>query len=325
MYLLFLASRFLFIGILVCACVCHVANAATWPTRPITLIVPSAAGSGADALARMLAVEMQRALGQPVVVDNRAGANSIIGAQAATRAEADGYTLFLGSATTQSVNPAFYGKKLEYDIDKLDVVATIGAGPILWLVNASVPAKTPAQLLQWGLKNSERANCASGNTVGQVACELGVRQANQAAVIAPYRSTPQALNDAAAGFVSVVFADIPPALPLIKSGKLKVFAVAHSARVSIFPDVPTTKELGFVNFEMLAWTALFTPKGVDKTIQTKLNRAVNQFLATPAAKKFQIDTGGLQIEGDMASAQKFVEADRLRWQQFITRTGVKPE
>jgi len=324
MFLLFSLPRVIFFAFLFCQA-SIVTHAATWPTRPITLIVPSAAGSGADALARMMAVEMQRSLGQPVVVDNRAGANSIIGTQAAIRAEADGYTLFLGSATTQSVNPAFYGRKLKYDVGKLDVVATIGAGPILWLVNATVPAKTPAQLLQWGLKNPDRANCASGNTVGQVACELGVRQANPAAIIAPYRSTPQALNDAAAGFVSVVFSDIPPALPLIKSGKLKVFAVAHNARVSILSDVPTTKELGFTDFEMLAWTALFTPKGVDKLIQEKLNRAVNQFLATPAAKQFQVDTGGLQMKGDIASAQKFIASDRLRWQQLIARSGVKPD
>jgi tripartite-type tricarboxylate transporter receptor subunit TctC len=296
-----------------------------WPARAITVVVPTAPGSGADALARIVAPTLQRGLGQPIVIDNRPGANSLIGAQAAARAPADGYTLFLGSATTHAVNPSLYGSRLGYAPGDLEIVATIGAGPVLWLVpsNASAPASTRSAIDT--MRATANANCAYGNSVGQVACALVAKRLGLTWLGVPYRSTPQALNDAAAGLVTAVFADAAVAMPYVTAGKLRVLAVAYTERLSVLPGAPTLDELGHADIHLLAWSGLFVPRGTPAGVQERLNRLVASANDEPAAKAQLARSGGVQLPGDIAAARAFAAREAARWVRYVGETGVKPE
>jgi len=306
--------------------VCDTARAErVWPDRPITLVVPTAPGSGADVLARIVAPVLQQALGQPVVVDNRAGANSQLGATAAARAAPDGYTLFLGSATTHAVNPSLYGAQLGYRPGDLEVFATVGAGPVLWLVSTSVGQDTAQGFAAWTRKNDATASCAYGNSVGQVACQLFRLRLGVEGQAVPYRSTPQALNDLAAGFVSSAFADAAVAMPYLQSGKIKALAVAHSERLSVLPDVPTTRELGQPDLQLLAWSGVFAPRGTPLPVLQRLNALVVAANATPQAQAQLARTGGVQLPGDITSARDFVAREAARWRDFVRESGVKPD
>jgi tripartite-type tricarboxylate transporter receptor subunit TctC len=320
-------SSLLSIGLLIAAAIQPSAaqDHSAWPQRALTLIVPTAPGSGADALARIVAPALNRALGQTVVVDNRVGANSQIGAQAAARAAPDGYTLFMGSATTHAVNPSLYGARLTYAPADLDIVATVGAGPALWLVSTQVGASNAKEYVAWAQRNPDKASCAYGNSVGQVGCELFRQRLGAAGQQVPYRSTPQALNDLAAGIVTSAFADAAVAMPLLQSGKIKAIAVAHTERLAVLPDTPTTRELGHAELQFLAWTGLFVPRGTPAGIQQRLNAAVVAANATPEAQAQLARSGGVQMPGDIAQARQFVQAEALRWQAFIRESGVKPE
>lgn len=296
-----------------------------WPTRSITLIVPTAPGSGADALARIVAPALQKALGQPVVVDNRAGANSQLGARAASLAAPDGYTLFLGSATTHAVNPSLYGSALTYKPQDLEPVALLGAGPALWLVSATIPVTTVNGYVEWAQKNTSNPSCAYGNSVGQVACELVRQRIGAQGQSVPYRSTPQALTDLAGGIVTSAFADVPAALPYIQSGKVKVLAVAHTDRLSVLSSSPTMTDLAHPSLQVLSWTGVFVPKGTPQSIQKRINALVEAINNTPEGKAQLARTGGVQLPGDIAYVRGFVSQEASRWQAYIRETGIKPE
>jgi tripartite-type tricarboxylate transporter receptor subunit TctC len=308
---------------LVCSAVSGLAR--EWPDRPITLVVPAAAGSGADTLARVLAAALSKSLGQTVVVDNRAGANGALGAQAAARSAADGYTLFLGSATTHAVNPALYGARLAYRPDELDAVATTGAGPVLWLVSSASRARTVAEYQAWVRANPAAATCAHGNSVGQVACALFGRRFGTESLSVPYRSTPQALNDLAGGQVSSAFADTAVAMPLIESGHLRAIAVAQAERTPILPNVPSMRELGHPDLQMLAWTALFVPRGTPEDVRRRLNHASVAALSTPEAQAQHRRSGGVQLPYNVEQTTAFVRREAANWQAFLREAPLPVE
>jgi tripartite-type tricarboxylate transporter receptor subunit TctC len=175
------------------------------------------------------------------------------------------------------------------------------------------------------MRATANANCAYGNSVGQVACALVAKRLGLTWLGVPYRSTPQALNDAAAGLVTAVFADAAVAMPYVTAGKLRVLAVAYTERLSVLPGVPTLDELGHADIHLLAWSGLFVPRGTPAGVQERLNRLVASANDEPAAKAQLARSGGVQLPGDIAAARAFAAREAARWVRYVGETGVKPE
>lgn len=298
-----------------------------WPSRPITLIVPVAAGSGTDIGARLLARDMATLLKANVVVENKPGANGMIAAQHVARAKPDGYTFLVGNATSNAANYAFYRGKttLGYSPSSFDIVGGIGLSPLSLYVPASSPWKTLADLVADARHNPGKYNCGSGNSTTQVACEVLRKQAGIAIVNVPYKGNPQSLTDVAAGQLSFAFADSSVAQSFISGGKLRALGVAASQRNPATPDAATFIEQGFPGFEITGWSAMFAPAGIPEGIIERLNGVVRQAVQTPEARETRARSGGVVLSLTVPEARRWIAAEVARWVTFVESTGVKPE
>ena len=299
----------------------------TWPSRPITLIVPVAAGSGTDMGARMLARDMATLLKATVVVENRPGANGLIAAQQVARSKPDGYTFLIGNATSNAANYAFYRGQpvLGYSPASFDIVGGIGLSPLSLYVPAGSPWKNLADLVAQARLHPGRYNCGSGNSTTQVACEVLRKQAAISIVNVPYKGNPQSLTDVAAGQLSFAFADSSVAQSFVQGGKLRALAVAAPQRNPATPDAATFAEQGFPGFEITGWSAVFAPAGVPEPIVDRLNAVVRQAVQTPEAREMRARSGGLVLSMTVPEARRWMAAEIGRWAAFIESTGVRPE
>lgn len=296
-----------------------------YPSRPITLVVPFAAGSGADIGARLLAKDLTDALGATVVVDNKPGANGAIGAQVVARAKPDGYTLMLGSATTNAANYAFFPGKLGYDAASFDIVGGIGASPISLYVAANAPWRSVAELVADAKRQPGKFSCGSGNAVTQVACEVFRKQAGIEAVNVPYKSNPQSLTDVVGGQVSYAFADAAVSQVFLEGKKLRAIGVAAAQRNAVTPEAATFKEQGFADFEITAWTAVFAPAGTPAPIIEKLNALIRKSTDSPESVQSRARSGSVAMPFNVAEAKRFVSGEVTRWARYVKDSGVKPE
>ena len=258
--------------------------------KPITLILPFAAGSGTDVLARALTVSMgQQLKGANFVIDNRPGANGIIAASAAAKAAPDGYTLFLTTLTTHSVNPFIY-KKLPYDPNTDFVpVGLLGETAPALLTSASNPAPTVKAMVDAGTGKSPGMNFAATNTASLVATQLLERKTGVKMAIANYKSAPQALTDLTGGTIDYFFGDLASGGALVRGGKLKALAVVSDKRLPGFPQVPTMAEAGYPGVEVLIWIGMFAPKGTPAALVEKINAAMVAAQQQPALIKALAD------------------------------------
>jgi tripartite-type tricarboxylate transporter receptor subunit TctC len=296
----------------------------TYPNKPITLVVPFAPGSGSDLTARALSKDMSAVLKQPVVVSNRPGANGAIGAAAVANAAPDGYTLLLGSGTTQAANFAFQIGNMGYKPDSLIMVSGIGASPVmLFVANAEVNTSVGG-LVQQAKKNIGKMSCSSGNAVTEVACAVFKKQAAIFAPTIPYRSNAQSLQDLAGGIISFTFSDPPAALSLVDAKRIKPLAVASNKRLSAFKDVPTFAEAGYKDFEITAWTGLFAPAGTPRDILEKLNVVVRAHVDSEEVSRFMARYGGYQLWMTVDESQRFLQQEQAKWKRYVTSTGIKP-
>ena len=297
-----------------------------WPARPITLIVPFAAGSGTDIGARLLARDLSASLGAAtVVVDNRPGANGAIGAQAAARARPDGHTLMIGNATSHAANFAFFAGKLGYGPASFDIVGTLGASPIGLYVAPGAPWRTLAELVADARRNPGKFSCGSGNATTQVACEVFRKQAGIEAVTVPYKGNPQSLTDVAGGQLSYAFADASVAAGFLEGRKIRALAVAAAQRNPVAPEVPTFVELGYAGFEVTGWSAVFAPAGVPRAIVERLNAAVRKSTESPESVQSRQRAGSIALPYDVEASRRFLQAEIARWARFVEVSGVKPE
>lgn len=294
-----------------------------YPTRPITLVVPFAPGSGTDIATRSLARSLGETLNAAVVVDNKPGANGAIGAQAVARARPDGYTLLVGSATTNAANYAFFPGKLGYEPSTFEMVAGMMGSSLALHVVATSPWQSVADLVAAGKK--AELNCGSGNAVTQVACEIFKRQAQIQATTIPYKSNPQSLTDLVGGQISFAFADTAASQALVQGKQLRVLAIAGTERNASVPDVRTFAEQGMPKFQFTAWTGLFAPKGTPEAIQEALNAGVNRWLASPEGLQLRDQTGSMQFRFSRPEAQRFVQSEVERWATYIKESNVRPE
>jgi len=295
-----------------------------FPSRPITMIVPFPVGSGTDIGARMLAKDMGAALESPVVVDNKPGANGAIAAQAAARAKPDGYTLFIGNATTNAANYAFFPGKLGYTPATFEAVGGLGISPISLYVAAQAPWRDLRELMGEARTQPGKFNCGSGNATTQVACVLLTKMAGVDIVNVPYKGNPQSLADVAGGQLSFAFSDSTAATSFVEARRVRALAVASRERNPVMPDAATFIEQGFPGYEIAGWSMVFAPAGLPVVIAERLNAVIRKSVASPASMEVRARSGGIALQMSVAQSRAFVADEVARWARFVELTGVKP-
>ena len=294
--------------------------AQAYPDKPITLVVPTAAGGGNDAMARVIAQKLQPLLGQSVVVDNRAGANGAIASEFVARATPDGHTLMFGYIATHAMNPAL--QKLRYDpVADFAPVGLVGSSPTLMVTNVGVPAKDVRErIAQLKAKPDKYAYASAGaGTAPHYAAELFKLNAGVAMIGAPYKGAAPAINDTIGGQTQVMFPSLFTALPHVKAGKLRALAVAGPKRSPLLPDVPTLKEAGVEGVEVQQWYAVFAPAKTPKPVVDKLNKALNQVLADKDTAK-RLQDHGTDIETSTPEQlSALVKGELAKWKSVAQR------
>jgi tripartite-type tricarboxylate transporter receptor subunit TctC len=308
-------------------CLAMPAFAADYPGKPIRLVVPYAPGGGADSVARIVARKVSESIGQPIVIDNKGGAGSILGTEIVAKAEPDGYTLLLGQSGPISINPAVY-KSLPYDpVKDFAPVAMTTAYPYILVVNADLPVTSLQAFVT--LARSKPGSMNYGSTgvgaANHLAAELFNAKAGLKMTHVPYRGTALAVGDLLGGQLSMVFGDPISVLSQIKAGKLRALAVTSLERSSVAPEVPTIAESGYPGFEALAWHGILAPARTPPAIVKRLNEEIVKALADPATKKL-LEDQAMQTVGDSPEAfAAFIQKDIAIWKAVATSAHVTVE
>jgi tripartite-type tricarboxylate transporter receptor subunit TctC len=301
------------------------AQAADYPSRPIHLIVPYAAGGAADSIARIVAKRVGKSLGQTIVVENRGGGGSIVGTEFVNKAEPDGYTLLLGQSGPISINPAIY-KSLPYDPEKdFAPVSLTSTYPYLMVVNRSLGAKTLQEFV--ALAKSKPGALNYGTTgVGasnHLLTELFDLKAGIKMTHIPYRGTALAVADLVAGQVQVVFSDPISSLQLVNSGTLVALAVTSKDRSPVAPDVPTISESGYPGFDAVGWHGILAPAKTPPAIIAKLNAEIVQALKDPETKSL-LESQAIQVVGSSPQAfADYIKQDIALWKDVAEQAKIE--
>ncbi len=298
----------------------------TWPTRPVRMIVPFAAGGSTDILARIIAQGLGPRLGQTMVVENRPGGATNVAAEAVVRAAPDGYTLLFGAAA-MATNPSLL-PSMPYDLfrDLLPIVL-IGRTPLVLVVHPSVPARTVPELLALIRARPEGMSYATGGngTIPHLATELLRFLADVKLSHIPYRGQATAMPDVLAGRVPIMLESVPPLLTNIRAGELRALAVAEPERIAVLPDVPTLAESGFPGFSAAAWNAIWAPVGTAPAIIAKVNAETNAVMREPAVRARFAELGALPVGGTPAQMEAFLRAEVASWAEVIRRSGARAD
>lgn len=299
---------------------------AAWPQRPVKIIIGFGPGSGTDILARLIAEELRVALGQPFIVDNRPGASAQIAASAVARAEPDGYTLFLTSNTSHSVNPHVF-KKLPYDpVADFTPIGGVAYFPFILAVNAQLPVRTAREFVSYARSHRGNFNYAYGTPTVQIPAEALNRLLDLKAIGVPYKSSPAALNDVVGGQVQFLVVDLASARPLLSAGRLRALAVTTSKRTGLAPELPTIEEtLGLKDFDLAAWTGLFGPAHLPREIVDKLSAALLAALARPEVRERLLNSGAEPTPSDPATFTALVKRQLELWGGKVKDAGIQPE
>lgn len=297
----------------------------TYPSKPIRIIVPFAAGGLVDVLARIAGERLQARWRQPVIVENRLGASGNLGAEMVAKAAPDGYTLLFAPPPPLAVNHRLF-KKLGFDPDAFVAVSVMAAVPNILVVNQNVAATTVQGLIEFAKKNPDKLSYASTGSGGtpHLTAELFKRTAGIGVVHVPYRGMPPALADLIGGQVDMMFANLADALPHIKAGKLKAIAVASKARFPGLSDTPTIDEAlpGFVSD---TWYALVAPPKTPLAIAKQLSTAISEALATPELKDRLAGMSAIPVGSSPDDSAIFIRRESARWGDVIVAAGIKPE
>lgn len=302
------------------------ATAQTWPDKPIRFVIPFAAGGGSDVMARAIAEPLAQRLGQPVIVDNKPGANATIGADFVAKSAPDGNTWLHTSPGPQITNPTLMAK-LPYDpVRDLLPVARLGVFTSVLVVNPEVPARTVKELVDYAKANPGKINCASAGVASgsHLGCEYFKTVAGVQITHVPYKGTGAAIADLVGGQVQMTIDSMAALLPQVKAGKLRAIAVSQLTRSPVLPDVPTIAET-YPGFDSSPMNYLSVRGGTPQPIVDRLNREVNAVLATPAVKQKLLDMGVDATPSTPEEIAKQVESERVKWKKVIEATGIKAE
>ncbi len=301
--------------------------AGEYPQKPILLIVPQSPGSVADIMARLVGKSLGEILGQPVVVENRAGASGIIGAQAVARARPDGYTLLIGSVSTHGLLSGTE-KNLAYDpVKDFEGISQINDSPLVLVVNPASGIRTLAEFTARAkAKPGELSYASAGNGSGsRFTIELLRLQDKLDMIHVPYRSPMEAVRAVVANESSIASPSIPSAPDLIRAGRLRALAVTGTARSPLLPDVPTTAEAGYPAVLFTSWTGLFAPAGTPRPIIDQLNLAVQQALARPDVVKSIVDSGATPTRNSPEAFDAFVRNEVSKWKKAARDANIGAE
>jgi tripartite-type tricarboxylate transporter receptor subunit TctC len=299
------------------------AQGATYPTKPVRLVVPFPASGTTDILARAVAQKLSETWGQQVIVDNRPGAGGNIGSELVAKAPPDGYTLLMGTVGTHAINPSLYAK-MPYDhVKDFTPVILVAGVPNVLVVNPSLPVNSVQQLIAYGKANPNALNFASsGNgTSIHLSGELFRTMTGVQMTHVPYKGSAPALTDLIGGQVQLMFDNLPSSLQFIKAGKLRALAVTSAARSQALPDVPTLAESGLPGFEASSWFGVLAPAGTPADIVAKVNSAVAAWLASPAAKEQLAAQGAIAAGGPPDAFAKHIADESAKWAKVVKASG----
>jgi tripartite-type tricarboxylate transporter receptor subunit TctC len=303
------------------------ADAQSYPDRPITLVVAFAPGGSTSIVARSVSDKMSEALGQKIIIDNRAGAGGTIGTKAVATSAPDGYTIALGYTGTLAIGPSLY-VNAGYDPRKdFAPIGMIGNAPNSLVVHPSFPAKTVAELITYAKANPERVNFGSAGvgTASHVSGEYFATAAGIKLVHVPYKGTGPALSDLIGGHIPMAFAPIPATHSQISSGTMRALAVTSAARTSLLPEVPTIAEAGLTGFDASLYYGLVAPAGTPRPIIDKLNAALRTALASDDVKKRLVADGTEVTPSTPEEYSAFIDKDETKWSKIVKASGAKGE
>ncbi|MBA3504909.1 MAG: tripartite tricarboxylate transporter substrate binding protein [Betaproteobacteria bacterium] len=298
---------------------------ATYPTKPIRIVVPFPAGGTTDILARAVAQRLSETLGQPAVVDNRPGAGGNIGAELVAKAPADGHTLLMGTVGTHAINASLYSK-MPYDhVRDFAPIILVAGVPNVLVVHPSVPVGSVKELIAYAKANPGKLNFASSGsgTSIHLAGELFKTMAGVQMAHVPYKGSAPAVTDLLGGQVQLMFDNLPSALPHIKAGKLKALAVTSATRAAALPDVPTIAESGLAGFDATSWFGLLAPAGTPQPIIARLNNEVAKWLASAEAKEKMAGLGANTAGHSTDEFVRHIAAETSKWAKVVKESGAK--
>jgi tripartite-type tricarboxylate transporter receptor subunit TctC len=291
--------------------------------RPIRIVVPLAPGGPADLVARTVGQKMTEAWGQQVVIDNRAGANGVVGSEIVAKSAPDGYTLIMGTTGTHGINASLY-PKLPYDtINDFAPVARIGISNYVLVAHPSLPVSGIKELVRLAKAKPGEITWSSGGSVSQLAAELFKRTAGIDVVIVPYKGNALAVAATLSGEVSLIFGGIAQSVPLIKAGRLRALAVSGTRRSHVMSEVPTVAESGLSGFEAGSWYGLLAPGATPRPIVERLNREVVRIVQLPDVRE-RLAAEAFEIPTDTPERfAAYIKADVAKWAKVVNETGIK--
>jgi tripartite-type tricarboxylate transporter receptor subunit TctC len=297
----------------------------TFPHRPLKIVVPTSPGSGSDTTARFFGEQLAAVLGQPVVIDNKAGANGVIAAMAVKQAPADGYTLFLATNTHMAVNPVVV-KDLPYDsVKDFKFVGGLARGMMVFVAPPGSPLRNAADLAAGAKTAPDKHNVGSYTAGFHLAAARFQNLSGTRHVYVPYKGAPEVFNALMGNQLDWAVTDLIAALPQVKSGKLKALAVSGDKRHPDSPDVPTLKESGYPEYVNYTWTSLVVRADTPEATTARLVEALNRVMATPAAKDFTARIGSEPLLLGPAEMRKFQASETERFRRIADGAGIKPQ
>ena len=315
------------VSILVLSIAARMALGQAYPSKPIRMAVPFAAGAGSnDIMARLIAQKLSESFGQQVVVDNRPGASGVIGCDIVAKAQPDGYTVLMMSLTF-AVNPSLF-RKLPFDSERdFAPVTMVASAPLMLVVHPSVPAKSVAELVAYAKANPDKLNFGSGGpgATPHLAGEMFKMMAGIRITHIPYKGGAPALADLVGGQIQLMLENIPGTLPFVKAGKLRALAVTDKKRSPVVPDLPPLDEAGLKGYELVGWNGLFLPRDTAKPVVTKLYSETRQALTLPDIKE-RLAQMGAEGVGDMPEQfAVFIKAEIAKWAKVVQAAGIQVE
>jgi tripartite-type tricarboxylate transporter receptor subunit TctC len=296
-----------------------------YPSRPITFINPFGPGSASDTLCRIIADKLGPALGQPIVVDDRPGADGALSALYVHHQPADGYTLLMATNSPLSADP-FLHKDVDYDAVKdFAPITRVGSFTLMLVVNPNLPFHSIKDLVAYGKANPGKLSFASGNTAGIVGGATLAHWAGIDVLQVPYKSTPPALEDIIAGRVSMMFADFTTAMPHVNSGALRALAISRIKRSSLFPELPTLDESGVKGFNLDAWAGLVAPAGTPPEVVTKLNGVLRKIIDSPDVQAKFKNVGFEGFSSTPEELGNYIKTELISWQKMVKDANIQAE
>lgn len=310
---------------LLLACAAQASAQGIYPNAPVKLVVGFPPGGANDILARLVGAKLQEAWGQPVVTENKPGANAIIATEFVAKSAPDGHTLLIGASGAMTFNPGLY-QKLSYDpVRDFAPVTLLGSFPLVLAVNPSLPAKSVKELIAHARGAGGKLNYAAGSTPFQLAAELFKIQAGIAITHIPYKGSAAAVNSVMANDTQLTFVDAPPVVGQIRGGRLRGLAVTSRTRAASMPELPTMIEAGMADFEVVLWTSLFAPAGTPRPVIDRIQQQIVRTLQRPDVRERMLDLGITPVGNTPEELAMILQADLEKWTRVAKTAGVKAD